>query len=167
MEYIIESGKHALKSQQKQGRMVHMKNNAIKTAVALTLAVGTLATCACASAASTAATNSTESQAISAPITPFDMQVDSGTYSGTQFNQSYALTSRNGKYLNFWVKNNGSKSVTITIDGTNARTLAAGEQGHISKTLGILTQSHTCKAVSSTNGGTINIEFRIAQRDNQ
>ena len=144
-----------------------MKNNAIKTAVALTLAVGTLATCTCASAASTATTNSTERQAISSPIIPFDMNIDSGTYSGTQFNQSYALTSRNGKYLNFWVKNNGTNKITITIDGTNARTLAPGQQGHISKTLGILTQSHTCKAVSASNGGTVKIEFRVAQRDNQ
>lgn len=144
-----------------------MKNNTLKTAVALTLAVGTLTTCTCAYAASTPATDSSNDQTVSAPITPFDMNVDSGTYSGTQFSQTYTLTSRNGKYLNFWVKNNGTNKITITIDGAHARTLAAGEQGHISATLGILSQSHTCKAVSASNGGTVKIQFRIAQRDNQ
>ena len=98
-------------------------------------------------------------------ITPFDMEVASGKYSGTEFQATYTLKKSNGTNVNFWVKNNGKVSVQITINGKEARTLAPGEQGHITATVGFFSSDYKFKAVPTPNGGTIDIDYKIAQRD--
>lgn len=157
MEYIIESGKHALKSQQKQGRMVHMKNNAIKTAVALTLAVGTLATCACASAASTAATNVSETQIPDAPALVKGSAID------TQFSRECYLTSRNGADLLFWVKNNGTADISIAVNGEDPKILSPGQEGQVSVPLTYFTKSYLCQVSPVSEGDWLHIQYRISQ----
>lgn len=98
-------------------------------------------------------------------ITPCDMDVSSGTYSGTGFSTSYSLKEANGENINFWIKNNGKTDVVITINGDEARTIRPGKDGHISVKAGYFSKKYTFEAVPSPSGGKINIEYRIAQRD--
>ncbi|AZH29196.1 MULTISPECIES: hypothetical protein [Paenibacillus] len=98
-------------------------------------------------------------------ITPFDMNVSDGSYSGTGFSTSYKLTSSNGKNVNFWVQNTGKVSVKITINGDHEKTLKKGESGHISASVGYFASEYKFKAVATPNGGDISIDYKIAQRD--
>ncbi|MDR3092114.1 MAG: hypothetical protein LBU36_08040 [Clostridiales bacterium] len=96
------------------------------------------------------------------------LELKTGSASGTDFTSGEVdLTSSNGKYLNYYVENNGSVSVYITISGgaSAERTLKPGEKGHISVTLASGTKSYTCKAVPTPNGGEIDIYYKMAQRD--
>lgn len=141
-----------------------MKHTALKCVASFVLAVGMLVGCTSAFAA-TETPESSDAQSIGGTVQPKDKELYQGSHSGTQFTTTFTASSRDGANLNFWVKNKGTTDVVITIDGKNARTLKPGTQGHISITLGYFNQSHTCKAVPSPNGGTINIDYRIAQRD--
>ncbi|MNW29069.1 hypothetical protein D3C74_59130 [compost metagenome] len=98
-------------------------------------------------------------------IQPYDMDVSSGTYSGTGFSTSYKLSSANGKKVNFWIKNTGNVSVKITINGDSETTFAPGKSGHISASVGYFTSEYKFKASATPNGGDISIEYKIAQRD--
>lgn len=99
-------------------------------------------------------------------ILPVDLDVSHGTASGTQFSDTFALTSRNGKKVNFWVRNNGKVSVKLTINGKAPITLEPGEQGHTYTDVSYLSSNYKFKVVPVPNGGDIDIEYRIAQRDN-
>ncbi|APO42994.1 MULTISPECIES: hypothetical protein [Paenibacillus] len=98
-------------------------------------------------------------------IQPYDMDVSSGTYSGTGFSTSYKLSSANGKNVNFFIKNTGDVSVKITINGGSEATFAAGKSGHISAPVGVFASEYKFKASATPNGGDISIEYKIAQRD--
>lgn len=100
-------------------------------------------------------------------IKPYNMDITSGNFSGTQFQDSYSLRSKNGKYVNFWIKNNGNSNVCITINGKEERTILPGDNGHIYVEVSYFSSTYNFKAVSGTNGGRINIEYSIAQRDYQ
>jgi len=99
-------------------------------------------------------------------ILPVDLDVSHGTASGTQFSDTFSLTSRNGKNVNFWVRNNGKVAVKVTINGSVPITLEPGDQGHTSTRVGYFSSNYKFKVVPVPNGGDINIEYRIAQRDN-
>lgn len=98
-------------------------------------------------------------------IVPFDMHVGNGSYCGTEFQATYSLKSKNGRNVNFWISNKGSVDVKITINGSNSRILSPGENGHISASVGYFSSDFEFKAVPSPNGGTIDIDYNIAQRD--
>lgn len=98
-------------------------------------------------------------------IVPYDMSVASGSYSGTEFQAKYSLKSKNGSKVNFWISNNGNVDVKITINGSNARTLSPGENGHISASVGYFSSDYEFKAVPTPNGGNIKIDYNIAQRE--
>ena len=87
----------------------------------------------------------------------------------TGLEPSFTLNSSNGKYVTLYVENNGSNSIVATINGQSERTFKAGEKGHISLevTQGFLglDKDYEFKAVPGTNGGSINIYYEIAQRD--
>ena len=134
-----------------------MKNNAIKTAVALTLAVGTLATCACASAASTAATNVSETQIPDAPALVKGSAID------TQFSRECYLTSRNGADLLFWVKNNGTADISIAVNGEDPKILSPGQEGQVSVPLTYFTKSYLCQVSPVSEGDWLHIQYRISQ----
>ena len=92
-------------------------------------------------------------------IMPQDMTVASGTIkddSGLDLDKK--LNRDNGTYVSFYVENLG-----------NARTLEAGERGHIDMevTQGLFggDKTYTFKAVAGTNGGTVHINYTICQRD--
>ncbi len=141
-----------------------MKHSVLKRVASFALAVGMLAGCTSAFAA-TETPESSDTQSIGSIVEPRDKELYQGSHSGSQFTMTFTASSRDGATLNFWIKNKGTTDVVITIDGKNARTIKPGAQGHISTTLGFFNQSHTCKAVPSPNGGSINIDYRIAQRD--
>ena len=141
-----------------------MEKSCFKTIASFALATTMLVGCTSAFAAELPTPHPSEvsSETI---ISPRDLEIAEGTATGSQFTRTVAVTSRNGERLNFWVHNRGTSNVDITIDNKKKRTLKPGEQGHIYITLGFFTQNHTCKAVPSPNGGSLNIEYRIAQRD--
>ncbi|WP_342437011.1 hypothetical protein NSS79_27985 [Paenibacillus sp. FSL L8-0436] len=129
-------------------------------AVVLITGVGTLPTFA----------QSTESSSEnyvteSGVIKPFDMDVSSGSYSGTGFSTSYKLSSANGKNVNFWINNTGDVSVKITINGGSEATFAPGKSGHIFAPVGHFASEYKFKASATPNGGDISIDYKIAQRD--
>lgn len=102
-------------------------------------------------------------------IQPLSLDVDDGYVSGTSdFTKSWRLTKANGKYLNFYVLNNGTCDVQITINGKNARIIRAGSGGHITLELtDILNIGMNCtvKCISTLNGADIDIYYKVAQRD--
>lgn len=98
-------------------------------------------------------------------IQPYDMDIAKGSATGSAFEMTKSLTSKNGKTVNFWIRNNGTTSVAITINGKGGRTIKPGTEGHISADVGYFTKDYTFKASPTPNGGDIDIEYRIAQRD--
>lgn len=93
------------------------------------------------------------------------MDIAKGSITGSAFETTKSLTSKNGKIVNFWIQNNGTTSVAITINGKEKRTIEPGAQGHISTDVGYISKDYKCKAVPVPNGGDIDIDYKIAQRD--
>lgn len=93
------------------------------------------------------------------------MEIASGVVTGTRFYDTYSLTSKNRKSVNFWIQNNGTNSVKISINEDETRKIEPGQQGHISTDVESITTDYTFRAVSAENGGDINIEYKIAQVD--
>lgn len=96
---------------------------------------------------------------------PPKLSIDNGSMTGTQYHNTYSLTSKNGKTVNFWIQNNGTNPVKISINGKQEREIQPGAQGHISESVGYVTSDYVFKAVPGKNGGDIHIDFKIAQRD--
>lgn len=138
-----------------------MKNNAIKTAVALTLAVGTLATCAWALATNTAVPES--SQLVSEHQIPDAPALVKGTAIDTQFSRTCYLTSRNGADLLFWVKNNGTADISIAVNGEDPKILSPGQEGQVSVPLTYFTKSYLCQVSPVSEGDWLHIQYRISQ----
>lgn len=100
-------------------------------------------------------------------IYPADMEIEpNGSYSGSGFETSYTLNKKNGDTVNFYVENTGNVDIKITINGSGARTISAGKSGHISATVSSISKKYTFKAVPTPNGGSIKMNYRIAQRTN-
>ena len=93
------------------------------------------------------------------------MDIAKGSVTGSAFETTKSLTSKNGKIVNFWIQNNGTTSVAITINGKEKRTIEPGVQGHISADVGYISKDYKCKAVPVPNGGDIDIDYKITQRD--
>lgn len=105
----------------------------------------------------------------SSTITPFDMDVSSGSISSsTGFDNTWKLDSKNGKHVNFYIENTGNVNIKATINGNSERIFKPGDSGHISVEVsnGILgAKEYRFKAVSESNGGTVKMDYIIAQRD--
>jgi len=96
--------------------------------------------------------------------------IDSGEISSnTGLEVSRKLNKSNGKYVNLYVENNGPNPVVATINGQNERTFKAGEKGHIylevTQTFWGGDREYVFKVVPGANGGSINIYYKIDQRD--
>ena len=93
------------------------------------------------------------------------LQVD-GTHFGGQFSATYHLRKTDGKYVNFYVRNEGDGPVVITVNGEYDRTIPAGESGHISApiSVSIMPQAMTVDCVTAS-GDDIDIYWKIAQRN--
>lgn len=136
-----------------------MKNNAIKTAVALTLAVGTLATCALAA-------NADEPESfplVSETQIPDAPALVKGSAIDTQFSRECYLTSRNGADLLFWVKNNGTADISIAVNGEDPKILSPGQEGQVSVSLTYFTKSYLCQVSPVSEGDWLHIQYRISQ----
>lgn len=94
----------------------------------------------------------------------YGLQVD-GNHFGGQFTATYQLRKADGKYVNFYVENNGNGPVVITINDDYARTIPAGSSGHICSPISVsfLPQPMTVKCVTAS-GDDIDIYWKIAQR---
>lgn len=93
-----------------------------------------------------------------------DLDVDSGSYSGSDYDDTFYLSKNNGKTVNFWIRNKGSNNVVISINGGNERTIKPGRSGHITADVTDTNQSFYFNAKSSASTpGHISIDFRIAQ----
>ena len=135
-----------------------------KGVVASTLAVGLFTGVGTVSSFAQSTEISSENYETDSGIVPYDMDIDRGSYSGTQFQTSYKLSSANGKNVNFYVNNTGNVAVKITINGSYAKTIQPGEDDYITAPVGIFASNYTFKAVPSPNGK-ISISYGIAQRD--
>lgn len=93
-----------------------------------------------------------------------DLDVDSGSYSGADYDDTFYLSKNNGKTVNFWIRNKGSVNVVISINGENERTIKPGRSGHITADVTGTNQSFYFNAKpSASTPGHISIDFRIAQ----
>ena len=93
-----------------------------------------------------------------------DLDVDSGSYSGADYDDTFYLSKNNGKTVNFWIRNKGSVNVVVSINGENERTIKSGKSGHITADVTDTNQSFYFNAKSSASTpGHISIDFRIAQ----
>lgn len=93
-----------------------------------------------------------------------DLDVDSGSYSGADYDDTFYLSKNNGKTVNFWIRNKGSVNVVISINGENERTIKSGKSGHITADVTGTNQRFDFNAKSSASTpGHISIDFRIAQ----
>lgn len=93
-----------------------------------------------------------------------DLDVDSGSYSGSDYDDTFYLSKNNGKTVNFWIRNKGSNNVVISINGGNERTIKSGKSGHITADVTGTNQRFDFSArPSASTPGHISIDFRIAQ----
>lgn len=103
---------------------------------------------------------------------PLDLFIDNGNINNkTGLNTTYKLNKGNGKYVNLYVENKGSDNVVATINDSSKRTFKPSEKGHIyvEVTQGFFggDKEYVFKVLSGKNGGTVNIYYEIAQRENQ
>ena len=82
-----------------------------------------------------------------------------------RFISTHSLTDKNGKYVNFWIRNTGKTPITLTINGMSKRTIAPGSQGHIAVKAGHGKKKYLFQAVPRDKNGTFSMKYRIAQKD--
>jgi len=99
-------------------------------------------------------------------IAPHNFVIQSGSHSGTSFNtRSHHANPNNGRTINFWVQNNGSHPVIISINNlwSTQITIQPGQSTHTS--LGVAMSTTVMgHVVSAVHGANINIDFSFAQR---
>ena len=90
--------------------------------------------------------------------------VENGSQKGFAFQQERSLEKSNGSEVNFWIKNKGEYPVEIIIDGDYPVIVEAGKDGETSAPIKKDKVDYKFSA-SSTEGGDIDIDFKIVQRD--
>ena len=90
--------------------------------------------------------------------------VENGSQKGSAFQQERSLEKSNGSEVNFWIKNKGEYPVEIKIDGDYHVIVEAGKDGETSAPIKKDKVDYKFSA-SSTEGGDIDIDFKIVQRD--
>ena len=97
-------------------------------------------------------------------VAPLDL-AGGDVKNATDWEKTIKLSKSNGSTVNFYIENKGAVSITISINGENARSLAPGEKGHISaRVTGFTAKNYKFKAVP-TSSGEITFRYDIAQRD--
>ena len=101
-------------------------------------------------------------------IMPRDYDVSSGSEENiVELEKPYTLDKKDGKYINFWIRNTGHNDIAITINGKAERIISPGKQGHTYIEAGFFKKEYIFKAVPTPNGGRISLDYSIAQRDSQ
>lgn len=90
--------------------------------------------------------------------------VENGSQKGSAFQQERSLEKSNGSEVNFWIKNKGEYPVEIKIDRDYPVIVEAGKDGETSAPIKKDKVDYKFSA-SSTEGGDIDIDFKIVQRD--
>ena len=88
--------------------------------------------------------------------------VENGSQKGSAFQQERSLEKSNGSEVNFWIKNKGEYPVEIKIDGDYPVIIEAGKDGETSAPIKKYKVDYKFSA-SSTEGGDIDIDFKIVQ----
>ncbi|MDU1022343.1 MAG: hypothetical protein E7A44_00310 [Peptoniphilus harei] len=88
--------------------------------------------------------------------------VENGSQKGFAFQQERSLEKSNGSEVNFWIKNKGEYPVEIKIDGDYPVIIEAGKDGETSAPIKKYKVDYKFSA-SSTEGGDIDIDFKIVQ----
>lgn len=88
--------------------------------------------------------------------------VENGSQKGFAFQQERSLEKSNGSEVNFWIKNKGEYPVEIKIDGDYPVIVEAGKDGETSAPIKKDKVDYKFSA-SSTEGGDIDIDFKIVQ----
>lgn len=89
-----------------------------------------------------------------------------GNHIGGTFTKSFECLKFDGKYLNFYVENNGTAPVIITINGEHGREIPAGGSGHISATISAPTLPQKL-TISCSSDEEVNIYWKAAQRSSK
>lgn len=99
-----------------------------------------------------------------------DKEVSEGSVNQSSWSRTFELDENDGAQVNFWISNNGSNDIKISIDGKVSRTIAPGKQGNISAEVKNgwfgWTYNYTFTASPSAQGGSVKMDYRIAQRNN-
>ena len=95
-----------------------------------------------------------------------DALLGEGFHSGGTFTVIYECQKIEGKRVNFFVENQGTEAVILTINGSYSRIIPAGSGGHISAPISpsIAAQTMTLKCVS-IDGADVDIYWKAAQRN--
>lgn len=88
--------------------------------------------------------------------------VENGSQKGFAFQQERSLEKSNGSEVNFWIKNKGEYPVEIKIDGDYPVIVEVGKEGETSAPIKKDKVDYKFSA-SSTEGGDIDIDFKIVQ----
>lgn len=132
--------------------------NALLTA-AMVAAMAVIPACATDAAAIPNQAVSSESS----EIMPLDLELAHGDISNaTDWEKAITLSKANGDHVNFYIENNGNTSITISINGSNKKEIAAGENGFVTATVSS-TKSYIFRAVPTTSGK-ISFHYDLAQR---
>ncbi|MCY7945132.1 hypothetical protein P8891_19810 [Bacillus atrophaeus] len=121
-------------------------------------------------AESTTSVSSKNYAVTSGVFKPQDRKVSEGSVDQSSWSREFELDENDGAQVNFWVSNNGSNDIKISIDGKVSRTLAPGEQGHISAEVKNgwfgWKYNYTFTASPTAQGGSVKMNYSIAQRSN-
>ena len=99
----------------------------------------------------------------SSEIMPLELELAHGDVSNaTDWEKTITLAKPNGDHANFYIENNGDTSITISINGSYQKEIAAGENGFVTATVSS-TKSYVFRAVPSTSGK-ISVHYDLAQR---
>ncbi|WP_069840348.1 hypothetical protein [Bacillus sp. F56] len=97
-------------------------------------------------------------------------EVSEGSVEQSSWSREFELDENDGAQVNFWISNTGSNDIKISIDGKVSRTIAPGKQGNISTEVKNgwfgWTYNYTFTASPPAQGGSVKMNYRIAQRDN-
>ena len=90
--------------------------------------------------------------------------VENGSEKSFAFEQNRSLEKSNGSKVNFWIRNNGEYPVKIKIDGDYPVIVEVGKEGETSASIKKSKVNYKFSA-SSPEGGDIDIDFKIVQKD--
>lgn len=136
-----------------------MKNNALKTAVALTLfLIAFLILIISWNGASAAQQVSPQQDTL-----PGEPTLVSGEAIDTRFDRTCYLTDRNGETLSFWAENLGTGDVVLMVNGQAPQTIAAGAVGQVTVPLTYFTRAYHCSAVPAQEGDLLHIQYCLVQ----
>ncbi|ASP25158.1 MULTISPECIES: hypothetical protein [Bacillus amyloliquefaciens group] len=149
-----------------------MNLKSIFKGVTSTLIAGAIVgTCTIPAFAESTTSGSSKNYAVTSGVfKALDREVSEDSVDQSSWSREFELDENDGAQVNFWISNNGSNDIKISIDGKVSRTIAPGKQGSISAEVKNgwfgWTYNYTFTASPTAQGGSVKMKYKIAQRNN-